>query len=95
MKQGRILRPKAAVLNESAMIPTGNLLAPPPNQFTHELPQAQPYYYTLAQAGKAPDGEFAAGTQVVLLVHDGTESCRVADGQGLYVATAYKGLRPL
>ena len=43
----------------------------------------------------APDGEFAAGTKVVLLLYDGGATCRVADDRGLYVETEYDSLRKL
>ena len=95
MKRGRIIRPKAVVLSDAAMPPEKNLIKPPPNQFTHELRQAQPYYYNQAQAATTPDGEFVAGAQVVLMVYDGGFYCRVVDAQGLYVETAYEGLRQL
>jgi hypothetical protein len=95
MKRGRIIRPKAVVLNDAAMIPEKNLISPPPNQFTHELQQAQPYYYNQAEAAEKSDGEFAAGARVVLMVYDGGSYCRVVDAQGLYVEIAYEGLRRL
>jgi hypothetical protein len=88
-------RPEAEVLAEKALIPGPNLIAPAPNQFTHEVARAQPYYFTGAQSGMAPDGEFSAGTLVVLLLHDGGVYCRVADGRGLYVETEYDSLRKL
>jgi hypothetical protein len=90
-----MLRPRAKVLPASAQLPDRNLIVPPPNRFTHEVIVDQPYYYTAPRRRKPPDGEFAAGTKVVLLVHDGGKVCRVADGRGLYVATAFAGLRPL
>ena len=93
MKRGKMLRPEAVVLSDAAVVPGRNLIDPPPNRFTHELQQSQPYYYTHAQGRATPDGEFAAGTQVVLMIHDGGAYCRVVDAQGLYVETAYEGLR--
>jgi hypothetical protein len=78
---GRILRPDAEVLDRAALIPA------------HELRQSQPYFYQDTRS--EPNGEFPAGTRVVLMVHDGGASCRVVDGQGLYVETAYRGLRDL
>jgi hypothetical protein len=90
---GNVLRPKAVVLNETALVPQARLIKPPPNQFTHELQRPQPYYYDRA-AGTA-DGEFASGTHVVLMVYEGGPYCRVVDSQGLYVVTAYSGLRSL
>jgi len=77
------------------LVPGRNLIAPAPNQFTHEVARAQPYYFTRAQPGMAPDGEFAAGTKVVLLLYDGGATCRVADDRGLYVETEYDSLRKL
>ena len=89
------VRPEAEVLAAKALVPGQNLIAPAPNQFTHEVARAQPYYFTGAQSGMAADGEFSAGTKVVLLLHDGGVYCRVADGRGLYVETEYDSLRKL
>lgn len=90
----KVIRPKTVVLPESAQLPDRNVLRPPPNQFTHEIVEKQPYYYVGIDQGAPPEGQFAAGTRVVLLRHDGAE-CWVADGRGLYVATGCSGLRPL
>jgi hypothetical protein len=90
---GRVTRPKAVVLSESSLVPPGRLLEPPPNQFTHEVQRAQPYYFEEASA--APAGRLAAGTPVVLMRHDGGASCHVVDSRGLYVSTAFEGLRRL
>ena len=89
------LRPEATVLPEGAVVPERNLIRPAPNQFTHAVKRSQPYYYGDPQPGTLPDGHFAAGTKVVLLVDDGGPNCRVADGQGLYVAIECAGLRRL
>ena len=89
------IRPETEVLAAKALVPCRNLIAPAPNQFTHEVARAQPYYFTGAQPGMAPDGEFSAGAKVVLLLHDGGVYCRVADGRGLYVETEYESLRKL
>jgi len=89
------VRPEAEVLAAKALVPGQNLIAPAPNQFTHEVARAQPYYFTGAQSGMAADGEFSAGTKVVLLLHDGGVYCRAADGRGLYVETEYDSLRKL
>jgi hypothetical protein len=62
-------------------------------QFTHVLQPSQPYFYDDARG--APNGEFAAGTRVVIIVHYGGAYCRLVDGQGLYVETACAGLRRL
>ena len=91
--RGRVLRPTPVVLDDAALVPAARAVKPPPNQFTHEVLQSQPFYYDEVSA--KPDGTLSAGTLVVLMVHDGGPKCRVVDGQGLYVVTAYKGLRRL
>lgn len=90
-----VLRPKMEILPDSALVPVGNLIEPPPNRFTHAVKSAQPYYYSAPRKGAAADGEFAAGTEVVLISHDDGPHCRVADGRGLLMTTAFAGLRPL
>src|SRR5262245_37135104 len=82
-----------SILRDEALVPEHRSVKPPPNQFTHEVRQSQPYYYGPQHA--APDSEFSAGTLVVLMVYNGGEYCRVIDAQGLYVETAYEGLRRL
>ena len=93
IRPGRMVRPESMVLSDAALVPERNLIKPPPNQFTHALQRSQPYFYTDAES--APNGEFADGTRVVLMVYDGGAYCRVVDGQGLYVETAVGGLRRL
>ena len=90
-----VLRPKAVVLQDSALIPPVNRISPPPNQFTHEVNVTQPFYYEDPEEGGSSAGQFTAGTKVVVLVYSGGSLCRVVDHRGLYVATAYEGLRPL
>ncbi len=90
-----MLRPKATVLPESAMVPDRNILQPPPTQFTHEIIAEQPYYFTSPQQAAPPEGKFPAGTKLLLLSHGKGPMCEVADGQGLRVATAFDGLRSL
>ena len=92
---GRMLRPKAMVLPETALVPARNLIQPAPNQFTHDVTKEQPYYFTSPKQTAPAEGNFAAGTKVLLIRHDGGGFCHVADGRGLYVATAFKGLRPI
>jgi hypothetical protein len=89
------VRPEAVVLPKGALIPDKNLISPAPNQFTHELTREEPYYYTSAQEGCPPNGRLSAGTGVVLLVYEGGERCRVADGRGLYVEIEYAALKKL
>jgi hypothetical protein len=91
----RMLRPEAIVLGDNALIPPANRVSPEPNQFTHELTAAQPFYYSDPQEAGQPAGEFAAGTRVILFRYQGGKYCRVVDGQGLYVETEYAGLRRL
>jgi hypothetical protein len=84
----------ASVLDDSAIIPDKNLIKPPPNKFTHELKRQEPYYYSEIKKTKEPDGEFAAGTKV-LLVREEKDHCRVADEQGLYVEIECDSLKKL
>jgi len=93
--EGFFLRPNAVVLGENAMVPDRNIISPAPNQFTHELKRPQSFYFDEAQQGTPPNGEFRAGTKVVLLVYDGGNYCRIAGGQGLYVEIEYDSLRKL
>src|SRR4029453_12842104 len=44
------------VLGDTAIVPRGNLIQPPPNQFTHELRKPQAYYYARAEGAARPDG---------------------------------------
>lgn len=88
-----MLRPKPVILSDRSLVAEGQRIKPPPNQFTHLLTRSQPYYFEMKRG--AADGEFAAGTHVVLMVHDGGRRCRVVDAQGLYVETAYEGLQRL
>ena len=88
----RMLRPKATVLPDSALVPSANLL-PPPRHFTHEVVAEQPFQYAADDC--TPDGRFAAGTRLLLLDHGQEPLCRVQDRNGLCVMTAFAGLRAL
>ena len=90
-----MIKPEAVVLSTDALVPERNLIVPAPNQFTHELTRPQPFYYTRDRQDAPPDGQLPAGAKVVLLVYDGGTSCRVADGQGLYVEVEFDSLRKL
>jgi hypothetical protein len=90
----RMLRPKATVLPDSALVPAANL-KPPPKRFTHQVVAEQPFHYAEAQANAAPDGCFAPGTKLLLLEHGDGPLCWVQDGQGLCALTAFAGLRAL
>lgn len=87
----RMLRPQAVTLPDDALVPKENLVSPPPDKFTHKLRHAQPYFFDRARDAK-PRGELAAGTPVVLLSHGSGAWCRVVDGRGLRVETAFDGL---
>ena len=87
-------RPEPTVLPESAVIPDGSLIRPPPTAFTHELTVEQPFRYVGSDPSSPADGVLPVGTRVVLM-DDGGDVCRVVDGRGLYVATGCAGLRRL
>jgi hypothetical protein len=89
------IRPPMTVLPDSALIPDKNVIRPPPNQFTHEVSETQAFYFGDAQTDDEQNGQFEAGTKVVLLVYDGGDYCRVADGRGLYVQIKITGLTKL
>lgn len=89
------VRPESLVLPANAVVPNENLIWPAPNRFTHVLTRVQPYFYRTVEEGAPADGEFAAGTEVVLLVYAGGGACRVVDGRGLYVEIEYAALRRL
>jgi hypothetical protein len=91
----RMLRPKASVLPDSAVVPDRNLIEPPPNILTHELKMEQPYYYSKPDRDARPEGMLSKGARVVLLFHDGGSSCHVVDSRGLYVVTDFEGLQPI
>jgi hypothetical protein len=88
----RMLRPKATLLPDAALVPSANL-KPPPKRFTHEVVAEQPFHY--GAAGGVPDGHFAPGTRLRLLEHGAGPLCRVQDRSGLCVTTAFAGLRAL
>ncbi len=92
---GEMSRPKPEVLPASSLIPDANLIAPAPNQFTHEIVRRAPFYYAAADEERPPDGTFERGTPVVLLHDGGGGRCYVADGRGLYVVVDRKALRRL
>lgn len=79
----RFVRPKAAVLPRSSLVPDRNLLKPPPDRFTHRLKSDQEYRFDNA-AGNEPAGKLKRVTKVLLITRDRTR-CRVADRRGLCV----------
>ncbi len=89
-----MLRPRTTVLPDAAMVPEANL-RPAPVRLSHVLPHEQPYHYAAAAADCPPDGQLAAGTQVLLLNEGTGVQCQVLTAQGLCVFTACAGLRAL
>ena len=83
---GRMLRPRAVVLPDSALLAGAD---------THEVVAAQPYYRAAPKARSVPAGSFAKGTKVRMIAHAGGPMCRVALRDGKPVYTAYVGLREL
>jgi hypothetical protein len=83
------------VLEESAVIPTRNLINPSPNFFTHSVIDDQPFWFEQRDSMHASAGTLNAGTKVTLLRYDGDLFCYVAVGNGLYVVTAFAGLKAI
>jgi hypothetical protein len=90
----RVIRPKAVVLPDSALVRGKSTISPPPNQFTHEVTRAQPYFAFEAGQADAPDGQLDPNLKVVLLRRDG-DWCYVAVEDGRLVKTACSALRGL
>jgi hypothetical protein len=85
-------RPAATVLPSRSLIPAENLIAPPPNRFTHTVSHDQPYFWNVPATGEAAAGTFAAGHAVLLVRDEDGRYGRVADADGLYVTTELAGL---
>ena len=88
-----MLRPKATVLRDSALVPSGSVVKKRPAKFSHQLKTSQPYFFELKSA--IPDGQLLAGTRVKLEQQDGDDFCWVVTDQGLRVAIKCSGLRPI
>jgi len=89
-----VLRPEIVVLGEEALVPPTNVVRPAPTRFTHELVVDEPYHLDRSDRAPEPDGVMSAGTRVVLL-QQGHDHCRVADGSGLSVKVRRASLRRL
>lgn len=91
----RMLRPKAVVLPDSALVPSANQ-GTPPKRFTHQVVAEQPFHYAAPPPGAAAsDGRFAPGTKLLMLERGDGPLCWVQDGQGVCAWTAFAGLRAL
>ena len=89
-----MLRPAQTVMPSSEVEPTADVVAPPPNRFTHVVRARQPFYVGSVLRGET-GGTLSAGAKVVLMVRGKGDVCRVIDRRGRYVTTSFKGLRPL
>lgn len=89
----RVLRPRARVLPDAALVPVGQPLerAGPP---THRLRIGQPVHFEVPVRGRRAAGRLEAGAVVQLRDRRGRWA-RVVDGRGLLVFTAFAGLEPL
>ena len=92
-KRGRMLRPRARVLSDSALIPSSSVVKKPPTKFSHKLKASQPYHFELKDA--VPDGQLPTGTRVKLEKSVGDDYCWVVTEDGLRVVTKCVGLRPI
>lgn len=93
LESGRIERPTAIVLPESAIVPEDCVVRPAPTVFTHESTAVLPFHYSTTgdTTSRPPDGVLAAGSKVVLENTTG-DLCRVVDGRGLRLTVSYRGL---
>ena len=89
-----MLRPRARVLPDAAVVPAANL-QPAPAQLSHVLRDAQPFHYVAPEPGQPADGHLAAGTELLLLDDGPHGLCQVLTAQGLCVYTARAGLQAL
>jgi hypothetical protein len=90
----RIKRPAVTILSDRSLIPPANLIAPPPNRFSHATTRAQPYFWSEEALDEPPAGTFEADLRVLLLRDDGRYA-RVVDEHGLYVLVELAGLSPI
>jgi hypothetical protein len=81
-----IKRPKYTILPQEALVQ---------RQFTHELVRDEPYYLAGPQQGRPSDGNFRAGTKVVLMQEEGDGFARVADAAGVNAVVSIESLRKL
>jgi hypothetical protein len=89
------IRPEAVVLPEKALIPSPNVVTPPPNHFTHQTKRETPYFYNDAAHGQQPDGVLLPGARVIVLRCEDGGRCRVVDERGLYVQVDGESLEQL
>ncbi len=86
-----VLRPTAEVLAADALVPSANVLQPPPDQFSHVLTRDEPYRFG-SDPTASPDGELQRGAPVLVVANDGLHA-RVIDKRGLYVQVRSESLR--
>jgi hypothetical protein len=86
-----VLRPSAEVLPADALVPSANIVDPPPDRFSHELTRDEPYRFG-DDSSASPDGQLRRGTQVLMVSNDGHHA-RVIDERGLYVRVRTDSLR--
>jgi hypothetical protein len=89
------VRPEAVVLPEGSLIPSPNVVTPPPNYFTHQAARQTPYFYKEATDQRQPDGVLPAGARVTMLRCEEGGRCRVVDERGLYIQVDSENLQQL
>jgi hypothetical protein len=89
-----MLRPAQTVMPASALATEPVVVTPPPNRFTHAVRARQPFFAGDTLTGE-PAGTLPSGAKVVLMIRGTGDVARVIDRRGRYVATSFKGLRPL
>jgi hypothetical protein len=90
----KMLRPKATVLPDAALVPAVEPGARP-THFTHQVVAEQPFHRADRPADAAPDGRFAPGTKLLLLARSEGAHCLVQNADGICAVTAFDGLEPL
>lgn len=78
-------QPEKVVLPEAALVPSPNVVTPPPNYFTHQTLREAPYFFSAANNRQQPDGVLPAGAHVTMVRCEDGGRCRVIDQRGLYV----------
>jgi hypothetical protein len=90
----RILRPDPVVLDQAALVPSGNRIDLLPTRFSHTTMADIPFSYALSEVTRLDDGELARGSKVVVLRTEGDRTW-VLDASGVVVQVATEGLTVL